>query len=223
MTHKDILTKFLIGYDKANVTSSYPSLTEYEIATLLDKAYLALIAQKTTGNNIRRAPLDSDVKAVSDLAPLIVHKDISLFTDSHTPAVNIVQYKLPNDFLYYVSSALNYGPVRNAYDSTSIRLLPIELVPHKTAEKFFSSQYNMPWIKNPVSYVEGNTMYVVYDPINKPNVSGNNKAHLSYIKRPKSFVYGSNNDDTPTPGDNPNEGGAFILDISKLNIIDTLA
>jgi len=43
----------MIEYDKANVTSSYPSLTQKEIATVLDKAYLALIAQKLTGNNSR--------------------------------------------------------------------------------------------------------------------------------------------------------------------------
>lgn len=53
MTHADIFTKFVIEYDKANITSSYPSLTDYEIATVLDKAYLALIAQKFTGNNAR--------------------------------------------------------------------------------------------------------------------------------------------------------------------------
>lgn len=47
MTHSDIYTKFMIEYDKANMTSSYPSLTKYEIATILDKAYLALIAQNT--------------------------------------------------------------------------------------------------------------------------------------------------------------------------------
>ena len=71
MTHKDIYTKFMIEYDKANVTSSYPSLTEYEIATVLDKAYNALIAQKVTGNNVRRSPFEADTKAVSDLQRLI--------------------------------------------------------------------------------------------------------------------------------------------------------
>jgi hypothetical protein len=44
MTYGQIYTKFLIEYDKADLTSSYPSLTEYEAATILDKAYLALIA-----------------------------------------------------------------------------------------------------------------------------------------------------------------------------------
>ena len=53
MTHSDIYTKYMIEYDKAQITSSYPSHTKYEIATILDKAYLALIAQKLTGNNPR--------------------------------------------------------------------------------------------------------------------------------------------------------------------------
>lgn len=51
----------MIEYDKENVTSSYPSLTTYEIATILDKAYLALIAQKLTGNQ-QRVPLKETLK-----------------------------------------------------------------------------------------------------------------------------------------------------------------
>jgi len=77
MTHKDIYIKFMIEYDKANVTSSYPSLTEYEVATFLDKAYNALIAQKITGNNYRRAGFESDIKSISDLAPLIETRLVS--------------------------------------------------------------------------------------------------------------------------------------------------
>jgi hypothetical protein len=65
----------MIEYDKANVTSSYPSLTEYEVATFLDKAYNALIAQKVTGNNTRRSTFESDVKSIADLSPLIVNSD----------------------------------------------------------------------------------------------------------------------------------------------------
>ena len=71
MTHADIITKFLIEYDKANITSSYPSLTDYEIATVLDKAYLALLAQKITGNNPRQVGFEADVKAIEDMRPLI--------------------------------------------------------------------------------------------------------------------------------------------------------
>jgi len=108
MTHKDIYTKFMIEYDKANVTSSYPSLTEYEVATLLDKAYLALIAQKVTGNNPRRAPFEADNKAIADIEPLIAHADPNLFNNDHSPAINVTQYNLPDDYMYFIQSQLNY-------------------------------------------------------------------------------------------------------------------
>lgn len=71
MKHSDIYTKFMIEYDKANVTSSYPSLTKYEIATILDKAYLAIIAEKFTGNNPRGAAFEQDIKAIEDIRPLL--------------------------------------------------------------------------------------------------------------------------------------------------------
>lgn len=55
MTHKEIFTKFMIEYDKANIAASYPSLTKHEVAALLNKAYVALISQKISGNNFRKA------------------------------------------------------------------------------------------------------------------------------------------------------------------------
>ena len=225
MTHKDIYTKFMIEYDKANVTSSYPSLTEYEVATLLDKAYLALIAQKFTGNNPRRAPFEADTKAVADLAPLIVHKDIKLFRDGHEPAVNIAQYKLPSDYLYYVSSALNQH-TNNPMDQDRDRLVPAKLVSHSMAEKFFNTPYNMPWVKIPVCYSEGNSMFVVYDPVNTPKTNPGDPVHLSYIKKPKSFVECvlkvANQQEETQPEVTPVGDDVFILDISQLDIKDRI-
>ena len=109
MTHKDIYTKFMIEYDKANVTSSYPSLTEYEVATVLDKAYNALIAQKVTGNNVRRSSVETDIKSISDLQPLLTHA-YPVFQDfdasGEEVAVNIATCSLPSDFLYFVQMYL---------------------------------------------------------------------------------------------------------------------
>ena len=138
MTHKDIYTKFMIEYDKANVTSSYPSLTEYEAATLLDRAYLALIGQKFTGNNPRRVPFEYDEKAIADLAPLVKHADPQLFQGTDTPATNIVKYYLPDDLMYYVSSSLNQHVNGTPMDGQTTRLVPTKLVTHQMAEKFFN-------------------------------------------------------------------------------------
>ena len=110
MTHNDIYTKFMIEYDKANVTSSYPSLTKYEVATILDKAYYALIAQKVTGNNPRQIPFESDVKAIADVQPLVKHIDLSFDPISHnTMGMNIAEMTLPSDFMYYVQLLLEYN------------------------------------------------------------------------------------------------------------------
>ena len=241
MTHKDIYTKFMIEYDKANVTSSYPSLTEYEVATVLDKAYNALIAQKVTGNNVRHSALETDVKSISDLQPLIAHEH-PVFQDfdasGDETAVNIATFSIPQDFLYFVSlyliqkvkssdsTALNvnedavytgpntdfehkypdfempqedvtaghiYEPPaataeQNPMDARKYRRIPVRLVPHQVAEKFFATSYNMPWIKIPVCYIENNRAYVVYDLMNPPYVSVGAAAHIAFIKKPHTFI-----------------------------------
>lgn len=185
MTHKDIFTKFMIEYDKANVTSSYPSLTDYEIATLLDKAYLALIAQKVTGNNVRKSSFESDIKNISDLQPLIIVAQIPLTVPKEKIADNVKCCTLPDRYLYFVcaNSLLQIDDVPMDYDVS--RTLPIKLYNHDIASKFFSSAYNLPWIKTPVSYIEDGKFYVVYDPIKHKNI---NSVAFTYIKQPHQFA-----------------------------------
>lgn len=197
MTHKDIFTKFMIEYDKANVTSSYPSLTEYEIATFLDKAYMALIAQKVTGNNVRRAPFEADVKSISDLQGLVISCAINLEPAAGSTGMNIKGGDLPQDFLYFVSAfckkniaePTTIDPDRNTWpipaDNQTHRILPVRLTSHSIAEKFYASSYNIPWIKIPMVYIEKNKINVVLDPISQMQVS---KLAMKYIKHPNLFV-----------------------------------
>jgi hypothetical protein len=189
----------MIEYDKANVTSSYPSLTEYEVATVLDKAYNALIAQKVTGNNVRRASFESDIKSIADINALVKSDSISI-TSGTVPANNVVKSQLPSDLLYFLQGAMtitldqsddsytaHVGAADPADDVTN-RVLPIKLVNHEIAKSFFSTAYNMPWIKEPVCYIENGNMYVVYDPLNKPKIEGGNEIYVTYIKKPNTFV-----------------------------------
>ena len=188
MTHNNIYNKFLIEYDKANVTSSYPSLTEYEAATIFDKAYNALIAQKVTGNNVRRAPFEADIKAISDLQGLVVIWNQKRLSNSF----NIASYNLPSDFLYFVDAYLGQR-LDNPMDDIEKRLVNVQIVDHQTANKFIINNSNMPWIKHPVAYIEDGKINIVYDPYDKPDTD-----HLSitYIKQPQKFVKENLFDDT---------------------------
>jgi hypothetical protein len=121
----------MIEYDKANVTSSYPSLTKYEAATILDKAYLALIGQKFIGNNVRRSIFESDYKSTSDLQQLVVHVHQKI-SNAHTPAINVTRAALPRDFMYFVDA--QFDSVKpNPADGIINRLTPIKLVTHDIA------------------------------------------------------------------------------------------
>lgn len=208
MTHKDIYTKFMIEYDKANVTSSYPSLTEYEVATLLDKAYLALIARKFTGNNPRQSAFETDIKSIHDLQPLVVRKGIKL--DKEGPALNVKGFKIPTECLYYVQTYLQQIMGQNPTDANNVRVVPTKLVPHELATKFFITPYNMPWVKNPVCYEEDGCVYVAYDSVKSPST---NSVQFVYLKKPSPFVLGIppvpeyEDDDEPDVIINPDDGG----------------
>ena len=170
MTKELILTKFKIEYDKENITSSYPSLTNYEIETFLDKAYYALIAQKITGNNPRGAIYDYDVKSISDLNGLLNSSDIQLTKHGNE---NVYEGNIPTEFLYYINSKV-IDPF----------VCPIQIVTKSTANRFLQTPYNKPWIKIPVCYIQENKFFLVADPDNDRQLTVN----MAFVKKPKSFV-----------------------------------
>lgn len=181
-SHSNIKTKFLIEYDKANVTSSYPSLTDYEIAVILNKAYLALIAQKVTGNNPRRAPFEADTKAISDIQELITFSVLP-HEGAHPSATNSALYdidKCDENFLYYISGMINLTG----------KLNPVTLVSHEVAQKFKQSSTNRPWVKNAVAYIEGNAIIALYDnyEYNPTGIKAPGDFHITYIKEPQKFT-----------------------------------
>lgn len=176
MTHNDIYTKFMIEYDKANVTSSYPALTKYEVATLLDRAYLLLIARKLTGNNTRRVPFEYDTKAIEDLRPLIDTESLNYVNAGSVK--NEHKYRLPSKMLYYLQSIAKYPG--DDYQRENVITTN-----HKLAEKFKATNTNMPWITEPVSYLEGNNVHIFIDPYKH---KGHPDLITTFIKIPAKFV-----------------------------------
>lgn len=154
MTYNDIYKKFLIEYDKADVSSSYPSLTNEEIAAILNKAMYALIAQKVTGNNPRKVALDMDSKAMSDIAPLIRTWTLTQSTNTNDDST------ANNEFVY------EYGNGTDANTSLPAYILggkityadeseeTVQLLTSVIADKFKETAHNKPWLKEPIMYVQ---------------------------------------------------------------------
>lgn len=189
MTHSDIKEKFMIEYDKANIASSYPSLTEYEIATILDKAYLAIIAQKLTGNNPRGVAFEGDTKAIEDIRPLIDRINVQGST-TDTEVSNEVDFKVPDNFLYYLQSRLSTYKSEKSTDSKYGHLhdkVEVNLVTHELASKYMNTTHNMPWVPTPVCCLEGNMIRVFFDPMKYSN-QYSLQLGLVYIKQPAKFT-----------------------------------
>ena len=155
MTYNDIYKNFLIEYDKADVSSSYPSLTNEEIAAILNKAMHALIAQKVTGNNPRKVALDMDSKAMADIAPLIKTWIFSRSTNINDKST------ARNEFVYEYDNTANDITVtppayilggkiiyNNALEET------VQLLTSVIADKFKETAHNKPWLKEPIMYVQ---------------------------------------------------------------------
>ena len=144
MTYNDIYKKFLIEYDKADVSSSYPSLTNEEIAAILNKAMHALIAQKVTGNNPRKVALDMDSKAMSDIAPLIKYFDTNYLasgdSESLVTANNELLFKFGDTGTprYLLDGIVKY----NDSDKEVVNLTTSLI-----SDKFKETIHNKPWIK----------------------------------------------------------------------------
>jgi hypothetical protein len=69
--------------------------------------------------------------------------------------------------LYYISSCIEYTISKESkpMDEFAVRIINVKLVDHNTANKFLISPTNLPWVKTPVCYIEGNEITVIYDPM----------------------------------------------------------
>lgn len=208
MTHADIFEKFLIEYDKANITTSFPSLTDYEIATVLDKAYNALLAQKFTGVNIRRAGFEADAKAIEDVRPLITREsNLPRVYNAQGIATNEYVFKMPDDMRYFIEGSVTYSNSGDALDNKPHVYYNMLLTSHTIANGYKSSATNMPWIKDPVCYLEDDNIHVLVDPYVRAkhgSYTDNNDqtveipivCNIVYLKKPNTFVSDYEDKDT---------------------------
>ena len=199
MTYNDIYKKFLIEYDKADVSSSYPSLTNEEIAAILNKAMYALIAQKVTGNNPRKVALDMDSKAMSDIAPLIKYFDTNYLTSGDSESLVTANNELLFKFgdtgtpRYLLDGIIKY----NDSDKEVVNLTTSLI-----SDKFKETIHNKPWIKQPIMYIQSSNsndgdevIHVFVDSrhIDKENL--NPQLYIRGVYMPSEFGVNQNSDE----------------------------
>ena len=182
MTHADIYEKFMIEYDKENVTTSYPSLTEYEIATLLDKAYLALIAQKFTGNNMRRVPFEGDEKAVEDLQPLVATTE---FVNVNSIGNGLLSVNLSGRVMFVVSVLFGDGDAGSGTNEPS--LIIGKQIQSKDLYKFIQTVGNKPWSKYAMYCIQNGKIIVAQSNVVVDRYSIQ-KCKYTYISTPVKFT-----------------------------------
>lgn len=195
MTYNDIYKNFLIEYDKADVSSSYPSLTNEEIAAILDKAMYALIAQKVTGNNPRKVALDMDSKAMSDIASLIKYFDTEKSDDeSLIKANNELLFKFGDNGTprYLLDGIIEYNDTDKEVVNLTTSLI---------SDKFKETVHNKPWIKQPIMYIQSSNLndgdeiiHVLVDSryIDKENF--NPQLYIRGVYMPSTFKGNKNNE-----------------------------
>ena len=69
------------------------------------------------------------------------------------------------------------------------KLSVVKLVSHDDANQFKITDINLPWVKMPVAYVEGDKIKVLVD-INVVNSKSNKNLYMTYIKKPNKFAKG---------------------------------
>lgn len=196
MTYNDIYKKFLIEYDKADVSSSYPSLTNEEIAAILNKAMYALIAQKVTGNNPRKVVLDMDSKAMSDIAPLIKYFDTNYLVSSNSESLVTANNELLFKFgdtgtpRYLLDGIIEYNDSNKEVVNLTTSLI---------SDKFKETIHNKPWIKQPIMYIQSSNsndgdkvIHVLVDSrhIDKENL--NPQLYIRGVYMPSEFTVNQN-------------------------------
>lgn len=199
MTYNDIYKNFLIEYDKADVSSSYPSLTNEEIAAILDKAMYALIAQKVTGNNPRKVALDMDSKSMSDIAPLIKYFNTNYLTSGDSESLAIANNELLFKFgdtgtpRYLLDGIIKY----NDSDKEVVNLTTSLI-----SDKFKETIHNKPWIKQPIMYIQSSNLndgdeviHVLVDSrhIDKENL--NPQLYIRGVYMPSEFKVNQNSNE----------------------------
>ena len=157
MTVSEIHKAFKVIMDKnaeAVAFGGCPAFLPEEIDLFLNQAFIEIVSNKFTGQNVLQVPFEGSVKRVADLEGLVkTDTNVSLTATPNTNVLTLDDFSNGNTRMFYVTSILHF----NGKSSICV------LVSHEDARRFLKTYNNDPWIDTPVVTLEDNQLKVMID------------------------------------------------------------
>lgn len=187
MSVAEIHKAFKVTMDKNADAAAFggcPAFLPQEVDLILNQAYIEVLSNKFTGDNVAQIGFEGSVKRIADLEKLI-KTDYRVITslDSGSNVLTVEDFFSTNgDYhrMFYVTSVLHF----NNGSSTCV------LVDHNSARKFLKTYNNDPWIDTPVSTLQDNRLKVFID---THRMIGPYAVDITYVKFPTKI-------DSSSPG-----------------------
>lgn len=203
MNNKDSHIQFKVLLDKNSESVAFggcPAFLPEEIDIFLNNAQYQILSNKFTGNNSLKTGFEQDATRISELDYLVRsdNNQIAINTDNNEFVIDNIHDNGNRLIIIGFSIQLNNNKAN------------CDLVDHNSAELYKQTYNNLPWIEDPIVYLEDNKAYVLVDPIlmqtpgfEPTNVDGRDQyyVNVTYIKKPKDFNYKNPEEELDLPED----------------------
>lgn len=183
MLVSEIHKAFKVAMDKnaeAISLGGCPAFLPAEIDLFLNQAYIEVINNKFTGNNVLQQPFEQGVKRVADLQKLIKtdKNTVLLYQNSSSNVLTLQNFFKDGESLkrmFYVDCVLHFGN----------RSANCILIDHAGTKRFLQTYDNLPWIQTPVATLGDNQLLIYIDPTEM--VSDTYSCDITYVKYPEKI------------------------------------
>ena len=196
MTVQEMHLAVKLGLDKTS-NFALPSLLPEEIDYWLNEGQLQVVKQKAFGNNFRQEDLNTGVKRIDDLTPLI-KESVSFSSGTITQHSNYTNVKTLarlqpslSDYMFFISATCKYSD--NKVGET-------KLIPYTSINNLVVTEYNRPFLRNPYVYITNDYFNFIINPD-----STLSSVSFRYIKTPKQLVRTSPVGEQTTESELPNQ------------------
>lgn len=177
MTVQELHKNFKVQMDKNAESVAFggcPAFLPEEIDLFLNQAYIEVISNKFTGNNVIQKSFEEGTKRVSDLQNLIKTDKEVAATRGEANTISISNFSEgTNTRLFFVDCILHFDD----------QITPCILIEHANTREFLQKYNNTPWIPVPVAVLEDDTLKIYFDPIEME--ATNYTVDITYIKYPE--------------------------------------